>query len=53
MIPWGPLDGLKVKDWSENAFYITISIFAILALSCIPLGLWSPTTVLKSIALLF
>jgi Zn-dependent protease len=53
MIPWGPLDGLKVKDWSENAFYITISIFAILALSCFPLGLWSPTTVLKSIALLF
>ena len=53
MIPWGPLDGLKVKDWSENAFYITISIFAILALSCFPLGLWSPTAVLKSIALLF
>ena len=53
MIPWGPLDGLKVKDWSENAFYITISIFAILALSAFPLGLWSPTALLKTIALLF
>jgi hypothetical protein len=50
MIPWGPLDGLKVKDWSENAFYITISVFAILALSVFPLGLWSPSSLLESIA---
>lgn len=53
MIPWGPLDGLKVKDWSENAFYITISVFAILALSAWPLGLWSPTALLETIAALF
>lgn len=53
MIPWGPLDGLKVKDWSENAFYATISVFAVLALTCIPLGLWSPSALLESIASLF
>jgi len=53
MIPWGPLDGLKVKDWSENAFYITISVFAILGLSAWPLGLWSPSTLLETIASLF
>ena len=53
MIPWGPLDGLKVKDWSENAFYITISVFAILSLSAWPLGLWSPSALLETIASLF
>jgi Zn-dependent protease len=53
MIPWGPLDGLKVKDWSENAFYITISVFAILSLSVWPLGLWSPSALLETIASLF
>ena len=29
MIPWGPLDGLKVKDWNEQVFYLVIAIFAI------------------------
>jgi len=53
MIPWGPLDGLKVKDWSENAFYITISVFAILSLSVWPLGLWSPSALLETTASLF
>jgi Zn-dependent protease len=30
MIPWGPLDGLKVKGWSEEYFWLTISVFGIL-----------------------
>ena len=50
MIPWGPLDGLKVKDWSENAFYLTISIFAFLVISWIILGLWSPGNILRELA---
>ena len=29
MIPFGPLDGLKVKDWSEPAFYTVFIIFLI------------------------
>ena len=33
MIPWGPLDGLKVKGWSENYFWLTIVIFGILVYS--------------------
>ncbi len=34
MLPFGPLDGLKVKDWSEQAFWVLLSIFAI------PVALW-------------
>jgi len=52
MLPFGPLDGLKVKDWNENAFYATISVFAFLVLSMY-LGMWSPTILLESIANLF
>tara|TARA_Y100000588_G_scaffold381366_1_gene466900 strand:+ start:241 stop:1122 length:882 start_codon:yes stop_codon:yes gene_type:complete len=33
MIPWGPLDGLKVKGWSESHFWLVIGIFAILVFS--------------------
>ena len=33
MIPYGPLDGLKVKGWSENYFWLTIIIFGILVYS--------------------
>lgn len=29
MLPFGPLDGLKVKDWSESAFWILIAAFAV------------------------
>lgn len=29
MLPFGPLDGNKVKDWNESVFYIVIAIFAI------------------------
>lgn len=53
MIPFGPLDGLKVKDWNENAFYIVISIFTILLASWWLLGVWSPESLLSSIASLF
>lgn len=53
MIPFGPLDGAKIKDWSENAFYGVISIFLLLVASWWILGLWSPTGVLESIASLF
>lgn len=52
MIPWGPLDGAKVKDWDENAFYVTISVFAVLFLSIL-LGLWSPKDLLEVLANFF
>ncbi len=29
MLPFGPLDGVKVKDWSEPAFWALIAAFAI------------------------
>ena len=33
MLPFGPLDGLKVKGWSENYFWLTIVLFGILVYS--------------------
>jgi Zn-dependent protease len=38
MLPFGPLDGLKVKEWSEGAFYALIVIFAIPVLLWLFLG---------------
>lgn len=32
MLPFGPLDGLKVKGWSESAFWAMIAIFAAIVL---------------------
>ena len=52
MIPWGPLDGAKVKDWNENAFYGVISIFVLLVISW-AYKFWSPARILNYIALLF
>ncbi len=52
MLPFGPLDGNKIKHWDENAFYVTISVFAILFLSIL-FGVWSPKTFLEVIANLF
>jgi hypothetical protein len=50
MLPFGPLDGAKVKDWNENAFYAVISLFALLVLTWVYFGYWSPTAVLEFIA---
>jgi len=49
MIPWGPLDGLKVRDWNESAFLATIGIFAILLFTLFT-GAWSLTGALHLIA---
>ena len=49
MIPWGPLDGLKVKDWNEQAFYLVIAIFAIPVVG-IFMGVWGPSDLLQTIA---
>ena len=53
MIPWGPLDGAKVKDWNDNAFYAVISIFLLLVVSWVFYDVWSPARILNHIALLF
>ena len=47
MIPWGPLDGAKVKDWNEQVFYGVFFIFLVPVLSMF-LGFWSPTALLQS-----
>ena len=49
MIPWGPLDGLKVKDWSEQAFLVVFLIFAIPVFTMF-MGVWSPTGLLTFVA---
>ena len=48
MIPWGPLDGAKVRDWNEQVFYLVFIIFLIPVLGMF-LGMWSPETLLESI----
>ena len=49
MIPWGPLDGAKVKDWNENVFYGVISIFILLVVTWYT-QVWSPSVLLSTIA---
>ena len=49
MLPFGPLDGLKVRDWNESVFYAVILIFAVPVLGMI-LGMWSPMGLLESLA---
>ena len=48
MIPWGPLDGAKVKDWNEQVFYAVFFVFLVPVLSMF-LGFWSPTALLQSL----
>ncbi|MCH1615922.1 MAG: hypothetical protein L7R83_00245, partial [Candidatus Poseidonia sp.] len=49
MLPLGPLDGLKVKDWNEPAFFAVLLIFAIPVFTMFT-GVWSPITVLDTVA---
>lgn len=46
MFPFGPLDGVKVKDWNEQVFYAVFLIFLIPVLGMF-LGFWSPTNLLQ------
>ena len=49
MLPFGPLDGLKVKDWNESVFFGVIGVFAVLVLTMFT-GIWSPTHLICAIA---
>jgi len=49
MLPIGPLDGLKVKDWSNGAFFTVIGVFALLVFTMYT-GAWSASSVLTSVA---
>ena len=46
MIPWGPLDGAKVKDWSESVFYTVFLIFLIPVILMF-FDFWSPYNLLE------
>ena len=46
MFPFGPLDGVKVKDWNEQVFYVVFLIFLLPVLGMF-LGFWSPTNLLE------
>ena len=48
MFPFGPLDGVKVKDWNEQVFYAVFLIFLIPVLGMF-FGLWSPTALLENL----
>ena len=49
MLPFGPLDGLKVKDWNESVFYLVLAIFALPVIG-IFMGVWGPSDLLKYVA---
>ena len=49
MLPFGPLDGLKVKDWNEQVFFGVLLVFAALVLTMFT-GVWSPTNLLYTVA---
>ena len=49
MLPFGPLDGLKVKDWNEQAFFFVLLIFAIPVFTMFT-GYWSASAVLATVA---
>ena len=49
MLPFGPLDGLKVKDWSDGAFFSVIGVFALLVVTMLT-GTWSATGLLTAVA---
>jgi Zn-dependent protease len=49
MLPFGPLDGLKVKDWNESAFYLVLAIFTLPVIG-IFMGVWGPSALLQYIA---
>ena len=49
MLPFGPLDGLKVKDWNESVFYLVLAIFALPVIGIL-MGLWGPSSLLEYIA---
>tara|TARA_B100000424_G_scaffold147285_1_gene112269 strand:+ start:113 stop:1033 length:921 start_codon:yes stop_codon:yes gene_type:complete len=48
MFPFGPLDGVKVKDWNEQVFYAVFLIFLIPVLGMF-FGMWSPTALLEKL----
>ena len=49
MLPFGPLDGLKVKDWSNGAFLTVIGVFVLLVFTMYTGG-WSASNVLTAVA---
>jgi Zn-dependent protease len=53
MLPFGPLDGLKVKDWNESVFYLVLAIFALLVIGILMDVLWGPDKILTIIAAYF
>lgn len=49
MLPFGPLDGLKVKDWNEVAYFAVLLIFAVPVFTMFT-GVWTPSGMLQIIA---
>ena len=49
MLPFGPLDGNKVKDWNEKVFYLVIAIFAVPILTMF-MGYWNVNDLLVTIS---
>lgn len=53
MLPFGPLDGVKVKAWSDQAYFALVLIFLIPIVTWWFMQLWSPIDLVLSIGALF
>ena len=51
MLPFGPLDGLKVKDWNDTAYFLVLSLFLVPLILWWLIGAWSPALLLEALAL--
>jgi Zn-dependent protease len=50
MLPFGPLDGLKVKAWSEVAFWAMLGVFAVPLILWWFGDVWNPMDLVSSLA---
>ena len=50
MLPFGPLDGLKVKAWSEVAFWAMLGVFVVPIVLWWFYGVWNPMDLVSSLA---
>ena len=50
MLPFGPLDGLKVKAWSEVAFWAMLGVFVIPLVLWWFYGVWNPMDLVSWLA---
>jgi Zn-dependent protease len=52
MLPFGPLDGAKIKDWNEGVWFAFFTLFVGLSILMV-FGIWNAMSIAVLIAELF